>query len=154
MGPDNAGQITGPSPNSQNTRRHRSLIGAENLRCGVQLCDRKPQLYFRLSAIADLRIFGFYGRGGEKAFLPPPLSPWEWNPAFTWVFRNIFFPSLGDKERKRRRGWRRIILDQFFITDLKIRIWSFKRTIVYIYIFWALSNCKLFNLNKIYIDKE
>lgn len=95
MGPDNAGQITGPSPNSQNTRRHRSLIGAENLRCGVQLCDRKPQLYFRLSAIADLRIFGFYGRGGEKAFLPPPPSlspPLRMEPRFHLGFSKHFFP--------------------------------------------------------------
>lgn len=103
MGPDNAGQITGPSPNSQNTRRHRSLIGAENLRCGVQLCDRKPQLYFRLSAIADLRIFGFYGRGGEKAFPPLPLPPVEnGTPLSLGFFETFFSPRSGI--RKGRGG--------------------------------------------------
>lgn len=62
--------ICPPSPLSV-----RAVIAIRHLAGSRASCDRKLQLYFRLSAIADLRIFGFYGRLGRgrgRRRLDPP----------------------------------------------------------------------------------
>lgn len=73
---------------------------------GAASCDRKPQLYFRLS-IADLRIFGFYGRARERGGQSPLSPPVENGTPLSLRFFETFFFSLvrggGKKEEEEER---------------------------------------------------
>lgn len=64
MAADNARQITAVLVKIS-APSLRFVIATGHLQAERASCDRKLQLYFRLSPIADLRIFGFYGRRAE-----------------------------------------------------------------------------------------
>lgn len=70
---------------------------------GAASCDRKPQLYFRLS-IADLRIFGFYGRARERGGQSPLSPPVENGTPLSLRFFETFFFFPRSRRRKERGG--------------------------------------------------
>lgn len=106
-----------------------SVIAIDHLRPPCASGDRKLQLYFRLSPIADLRIFGFYGDGERKHRTPRfsrtsyhtllfttnynvirrPFVPLLWGLAFSSGkrvsrFWNACFTSFRDRSRSLSRG--------------------------------------------------
>lgn len=84
-----------------------SVIAIGHLRPPCASGDRKLQLYFQLSPIADLRIFGFYGRHmrwrerEEKRERSPDVSLFSYPlslrflPLTTTLFSSLLYLSIG-----------------------------------------------------------